>query len=454
MDEFTEKVSHYNLKLAYLLLIPFLIAFPYMLKVYSGDPSGVLSFILTPTGFLTVLMPVLMLAMIFCSFMEIKANQDFTKPVGYKYSFFKTTSGKILLVFTLVSIAYFYISGVLNYRTILTILVLFGILIAFAYLRNKGVSLISQYLGGNKVIAIIIAILTLAGIFAIQGFAPTIIKSISNPYDLSECFTKFRIDNSMTSSCVGRHAAYAKNISLCNELHRIYEGNDYVLQEFVCTGVYNDVIRGSNKQEGLSVKFNDAVNDFKNPPAGGYPSNGVYSYSTADLKSISISTQDGNLVINYEMNGALIRGLQDVDGNDTVITQDIVLVIKKDGDATTDLYRNSDALLLFSTYEDISIYADGRRGYRDYTRAYYLTNITGPEIPKQYRTTNYAKGDISGYTTYSSPNTVTVSYPLSEIGLEKGMNVTFRVWSNIETMKWKHYSFDVFPDEGNKEFII
>ncbi len=246
MEEFKKQVSRYSLKITYLYLILALTTIAYfILKVYSGDDlsgilTGILAIILTPVGFLSVLPLVLMFAIIFYSLRGNKAYTGPAKPYDYKYFFLKTTLGKIMLAFILVSIANFYAMGVLNYRTILILIVLFGILVAFAYLRNIGISLIiSRYTGKNKALAIIISVLTLAGILAIQSFAPTIIKALSNPYDLTECFTKYRIENSMTSSCVGRHARDAKDISLCNELHRIYEGNDYVLNEFVCKGVYN-----------------------------------------------------------------------------------------------------------------------------------------------------------------------------------------------------------------------
>lgn len=227
----------------------------------------------------------------------------------------------------------------------------------------------------------------------------------------------------------------------------------YVFLELLDTPLLG-VVTG-NPKDIPPIQFKDSINDFKNPPDGGYPPDGVRPYASADLKAISLSNTDVGLTIKYEMNDELIRGsFKEVDGNDPIVYQEIVMAIKKDGDALTDLYNNPDALLLFSTFIDIYTYPDEKKGYRDYSNEYYLPNMTGPGIPRQYKSKKFTDGFKPNFSPFPPLNNVSIYYSLSELGLKKGDKISFHVWSNIETTKWKHYSFDVFPEKGNKEFTL
>ncbi len=206
---------------------------------------------------------------------------------------------------------------------------------------------------------------------------------------------------------------------------------------------------GSPAKEDVEKHLHSALPDERGDfytPGEGAPPRGVYEFGPVDIVRVSCGSDEERLYIEIEVAEDFpIREVVAQDGN---IVRKICgwCAVDADRDPLTGCLSDggAEALLCFMI--------DLESGNCD---AYFFARPTGIEEPEERRYSLRGEGTVVGGGPGESR--IILAYPLSDLGLRRGMIVNMSFNMEAESDKWHHFSFDTCPgptEHGKASFKL
>lgn len=186
-------------------------------------------------------------------------------------------------------------------------------------------------------------------------------------------------------------------------------------------------------ENSLALVFTDSLNDYTNP-GGGYPPEGVYSYSPIDQYQTYMGVKNNRLYIKWTLGGNIPTKQESTEGN-TIKSVTYNMAIDTDGNANNGWLGSETHLQLNIEYKD-----DGTIWITPWFRANYLGGGGEGNFEKTGDGVLYSSNGGLG------KNYFIISYSLADLlgTVNLGQNVNFNFWSEAQSNLWHHFSFDKY----------